>query len=44
MEFSKLKLKMNGINMHIEGVLKNLGQDSSLTTAHTDTNMEQWTP
>jgi hypothetical protein len=40
MEFSKVKLKMNGIKMHIEAVFKNLGQDNSVTTAHNNTNME----
>jgi len=34
---------MNGIKMHIEGSFKNLGQDSSVTAAHTNTNMEHWT-
>jgi len=43
MEISKVKLKMNGIKMHIEGVYKNLGQNNSVTTAHNNTNMEQWT-
>jgi len=43
MEFSKLKLKINGVSIHIEGVFNSFGQDSSVTTAHTNTNMEQWT-
>jgi hypothetical protein len=42
-KFSKVKLKINGIKMHVEGVFKNLSQDSSVTTAHNNTNMEQWT-
>jgi hypothetical protein len=42
-EFSKLKLKMNDIKMQMERVLKNLDQDSSVTTAHTKANMEQST-
>jgi len=43
MEFPKFKLKINGIRMHIEGVFNNLGQDSPVTTAHTNANMEEWT-
>jgi len=30
-------LKINNITMHIEGVSHSLAQDSSVTTAHTNT-------
>jgi hypothetical protein len=42
-ELPKLKLKMNGINVYKEGSFSIFGQDSSVTRAHTNTNIEQRT-